>query len=134
MFPVIIFYVGFGVKFWSYIMVFIFFLTSKQPLFFSFIIERKGLQKLILQEFFYSVVQPSLKDYAKYITSLLLCVFFFFLFPFLSFSSFIKWYQTSSLNPLQMQLNWIWLTSLKLLHELHTFLASIWFCFFYGWK
>lgn len=84
MFPVIIFYVGFGVKFLSYIMVFIFFLTSKQPLFFSFIIERKGLQKLILQEFFYSVVQPSLKDYAKYITSLLLCVFFFPVsFPFL---------------------------------------------------
>jgi hypothetical protein len=69
---------------------------------FCFIIERKGLQKL--KEFFYSVVLPSLTDYATYITSLLLCLFSF---PFLYPSSFIKWNQTSSLNPLQMQLNWI---------------------------
>ena len=45
---------------------------------FCFIIKRKGLQKLILQEFFYSVVPPSLTDYAKYITSLLLYLFLSF--------------------------------------------------------
>lgn len=75
MFLVRIFYIGFGVELLSYIMVFIF-VDLQTALFFSFIIERKGLQKLILQEFFNSVVQPSLTDYAKYITLPYFCFFF----------------------------------------------------------
>jgi hypothetical protein len=48
---------------------------------FCFIIERKGLQKL--KEFFYSVVLPSLTDYAKYHFPTSVFIFLSFPLPFL---------------------------------------------------